>query len=86
METSVRAKLWGLDEAPLTPSQFRLLQSLTGDRDVDSLSDGVVTGQRDMDAVAAVRSMAQAGVVDLLSAPLGVDPELLNIRGADVAA
>jgi hypothetical protein len=39
-----------------------------------------------MDPVAAVRSMAQAGVVDLLSAPLGVEPQLVNIRGADATA
>jgi len=87
METSVRAKLWGLDEVSLTPSQFRVLQSLTGDRDVDSLSDdALVAAQRDMDAVAAVRSMAQAGVVDLLTAPLGVDPQLVDTRGADAPA
>ncbi len=85
METSVRAKLFGLDEVPLTSSQFDVLRSLTGRRDVDSLPDAL-TAERGTDVLAAIRSMARAGVVDLLSAPLGTDPKHLSVHGADVVA
>jgi hypothetical protein len=85
METSARAKLWGLEEVALTPSQFAVLRSLTGDRDVDSLSDAVTSG-RDTDVVAAVRSLARTGLVDLLNAPLGVDPQRPSVQAAEVLA
>jgi hypothetical protein len=84
METSVRAKLWGLEETTLTPAEFALLRSLSGDRDVASLSEsGGPEGNSDV--VEAVRSMARAGVVDLLDAPLGVDLKPSNVHGAGVA-
>jgi hypothetical protein len=67
-ETSVRAKLWGGAEAPLTPAQFRLLQAIDGVRDVDALADAVAP---DDDVAAAIRAMAESGVVDLLRTPLG---------------
>ena len=64
-ETSVRAKLWGGDEAPLTSAQFRLLQTVDGVRDVDTLAEA---GAPDDDVAAAVRAMAEIGVLNLLRA------------------
>lgn len=66
-ETSVRAKMWGGEEAPLTSAQFRLLQGIAGDRDVDALAEAAPED----DVVGAIRRMAEMGVVDLLRAPLG---------------
>jgi hypothetical protein len=86
VETSVRAKLWGTEQpVTLTPSEFALLRSLNGDRDVASLGDLVEPGL-DVDVADAVRSMARAGVIDLLAAPLGGDPRLSGMPGAGAAA
>lgn len=76
-ETSVRAKLWGGAEAPLTSAQFRLLQTVDGVRDVDALAQ---VGAPDGDVAAAVRAMAEIGVLDLLRAPLGAQ---LSAVGAE---
>jgi len=85
VETSVRAKLWGMEETTLTPSQFAILRSLSGDRDVASLGDPDAPGL-DGEVVEAVRSMARAGVIDLLDAPLGVDSKLSSALGAGAGA
>jgi hypothetical protein len=85
METSLRAKLWGLDEVALAPPDFAVLRSLAGDRDVESLTGAAAPGV-DTDVVASLRSMAQAGVVDLLSAPLGAEDKRLEVHGVDASA
>jgi hypothetical protein len=76
-ETSVRARLWGGGEAPLTSAQFGLLQTISGDRDVDALTASANNG---VDVESAVRAMAQIGVLDLLRAPLGAQ---LSVAGAE---
>ena len=73
----MRAKLWGGAEAPLTSAQFRLLQTVDGVRDVDALAEA---GAPDDDVAAAVRAMAEIGVLDLLRAPLGAQ---LSAVGAE---
>jgi hypothetical protein len=85
IETSVRAKLWGLEEVALTPSQFHVLKSLRGGRDVEGLAESIESADP-KEVVAAVRTMAATGVIDLLAAPLGADDRAaLGNYAADAA-